>query len=321
MALRRRRYRRRAHRGDSKLHPAIIVGICLAAAVLVTLVVGNLLTRWLDDDTFHRLTVGDEAEEPDDDAPANAVRAVNAYPFSLDEKLDVILGKTSASVSLNSPEGEPQYCSDMTRYLGFADEKKPALDEKMQSLVDFIPYVSGVFYSNALSFEGEGPRFAAATDEAALMREFVRAGGSELLIFGLPIDDSDAVISYLESLRFAVGDEIPIGVAVPLSVASSEYGWYYVSKLLTACDFCAIDVTDAPTSEDDADELGGSPSAEAVIASADYYVSAYRMRLILSERQALLLGALERRLYENFQVVTYFEPQQPLPEGGEATGD
>ena len=308
MALRRRRYRRRSHRSDTKLHPAVIVGICLATAVLITVVVGNLLTRWLDDETFHRLTIGNEQPKEDQASSQNEVRMVNAYPFLLNDKLDAILGKTTASISLNAPDGEPQYCSDMTRYLGFADEKKPALDEKMQGLVGFVPYVSGVFYSNALSFEGDGPRFAAATDEAALMREFVRAGGSELLILGLPIDDSDAVISYLESLRFAVGNDIPIGVAVPLSVASSEYGWYYLSKLLTACDFCALDVTNELTIESDADELGNSPSAEAVIASADYCVSAYRMRLLLSEKQKLLLGTLERRMYENFQVITYFKP-------------
>ena len=202
----------------------------------------------------------------------------------------------------------------MTRYLGFSDETKPELAEKMESLVGFIPYVSGVFYSQALSYEGEGPRFAAATDEAALLREFVRAGGSEILVCGLPIDQGDAVLAYLESVRFAVGEEIPIGVAVPLSVASSENGWYVISKLLTACDFCALDVTGANTVENDADEYGSSPSAEAVIASADYYVSAYRMRLLLSERQEGLLGTLERTLYENFQVITYFAPTQPLPE-------
>ena len=77
---------------------------------------------------------------------------------------------------------------------------------------------------------------------------------------------------------------------------------------MTACDFCALDVTNELTIESDADELGNSPSAEAVIASADYCVSAYRMRLLLSEKQKLLLGTLERRMYENFQVITYFKP-------------
>lgn len=316
MALRRRRYRRRSHHSDVKLHPAAIVGICLAAAVVITVVVGLLLSRWLDDETFYRLTVGNEPETGEDAPIADPVRKVNAYPFSLDDKLDLILGKTSASVSLNSPDGEPQYRSPLTGYFGFSDEKKPELVEKMESLVGFIPYVSGVFYSNALSHEGEGPRFAAATDEAALLREFVRAGGSEILICGLPLQEIDAIRSYVEGLRFAVGEEIPIGIAVPLSVASSENGWYVISLLLTVCDFCALDVTDAPTVEDDADEFGASPSAEAVIASADYYVSAYGMRLLLSERQKGLLGTLERKLYGDFQVVTYFEAAQPMPPDG-----
>ena len=319
MALRRRHYRRHSHRSDAKLHPAAILGICLAVAVIVTVVIGNLLKRWLDDDTFHRLTVGHETEESDEVPTVSEVRKLNAYVYSFDDELDSILGKTSASVSLNSPEGEPQYCSNLTRYFGFEDAKKTELTEKMESVGGFIPYVSGVFYSRALSYEDDTPRFAAATDEAALMREFVRAGGSEIVVCGLPTDKSDAVLEYLKILRFAVGD-IPIGVAVPLSVASSENGWYVISKLLTVCDFCALDVTDAPTAENDADEYGISPSAEQVLASADYYVSAYGMRLLLSERQALLLGTLERRMYPNFQVVKYFEPVQPLPDGDEPQG-
>lgn len=53
------RFRRhRPHTG--KMHPAAIVGICLAAAVLLTLTVGNLLKLWLDDETYQRLTEGKE---------------------------------------------------------------------------------------------------------------------------------------------------------------------------------------------------------------------------------------------------------------------
>ena len=313
MSLRRKHYRRRKHRSEARLHPAAIVGICLALTVAVTIVVGNLLKRWLSDEMLHRLTVGEETEEQNNQNVPDAVRNVNAYVFSLGDEIDTILGKTSASVPLNSPDGESQYHSALTRHLGFADGDKPALSEKMQSLVGFIPYISGVFYANALSFEEESLRFEAASEEASLMREFVRAGGSEILVCGLPTDDLDAALSYLEAVRFAVG-EIPIGVAVPLSVASSENGWYVLSKLLTACDFCALDVREEPTIEGDVDEFGVSPSAEQVIARADYYVSAYSMRLLLSEKQEGLLATLERRLYRNFQVVAFFEAQQPMPE-------
>ena len=316
MAFRRRRYPRRSHRGSTRLHPLAIVGICVAAAIIVTLVIGNLLKRWLDDDTLHRLTVGDETEKNEESVKPSEVQNVNAYIYSFGGELEDILGKTSASVALNAPDGSPCYVSETTRHLGFPDEKKPMLSEKMESLVGFVPYVSGVFYTHALSYEGEGPRFAAAGEDAALMREFVRAGGSEILVFGLPAEETDAVLSYLECLRFAVGD-VPIGVAVPLSVAASENGWYIISKLLTVCDFCALDVSAEPTDESDADEFGVSPSSEAVIAAADYYVSAYGMRLALSERQALLLATLERKMYPNFQVIEYFEPTPSLPENGE----
>ena len=58
----RRRYRRQAYRSGA-LSPLAIAGICVAAVILLTVVVGNLLTLWLDDETYARLT-GGEPEEP-----------------------------------------------------------------------------------------------------------------------------------------------------------------------------------------------------------------------------------------------------------------
>lgn len=43
-----KRFRHHHAHGTRKLHPLAIVGICLAVAVLVTVIVGNLLNIFLD---------------------------------------------------------------------------------------------------------------------------------------------------------------------------------------------------------------------------------------------------------------------------------
>lgn len=309
MALRGRRFRHRQYRrAGGRLHPWAIVGICLAAAVIVTVVIGNLLKLWLDDETFLRLTVGDETEAPKREPISVDVRDVNAYPFVLGNELEGILGKTAVSVTLNSPDGKMQYKSDLADHLGFSNANNVSFDETMPPLCGFVPYVSGVFYSQAFLCESETLRFAVTGDECAVLREFLRAGGGEIVIVGLPLTlaEMESVLFYLESVKFAAGNA-PVGVAVPMSVAASADGWRVISELLTVCDFCALDVSNEPTLENDVNEFGVSASAEALIASAEYYVSGYGMRLFLSERQEQLLSTLERKIYPNFQVFTHLD--------------
>ena len=77
-----RRYRRPTRRAGA-LSPWAIAGICLGAVILITVIVGNLLTLWLDDETYNRLTAGEEEAREVTPVHKNDLPNVNAYPHGL----------------------------------------------------------------------------------------------------------------------------------------------------------------------------------------------------------------------------------------------
>ena len=95
MAARRfRGHRQRA----TRFHPLAIVGICLCAAVLLTVLIGNILNLVVDDDTYHRLTGKEEEDSnPPPSYTANAPR-VNAYPFVLGNAVEQVINSPAVAV-------------------------------------------------------------------------------------------------------------------------------------------------------------------------------------------------------------------------------
>ena len=292
----------------------MIVAICLAATVLVTIVVGNLLKIWINDDLFAKLTSGYETEAPEEDGDDRPhVRRVNAYLFALGDGIDAAVGKTALSVPLNKPDGTMCYSSELTEYLGLTSEPKVDLDEKLTEAYAMVPYISGVFYSQALSYESEDLRYAATVREAAILREFLRAGGSEIVIRGLPLDrlTPDEVKSYLDILR-ASADHFHIGIALDWDLVRSENGWRIPAVFAPLADFCVLDLTGAELDPEDVDALGASASAERLLADCQYYTTQYGLRLLVSDAQSGLISTMEFRQVANFQVTSH---ETSLPEG------
>ena len=68
MALFGKRSYRSRSRMNGRLHPLVIVGICLGAAILIAIIVGNLLKLWLDDEKMQQLK-GEQTQPPVSEAP------------------------------------------------------------------------------------------------------------------------------------------------------------------------------------------------------------------------------------------------------------
>ena len=302
LSNRSRRYRART---GKKLHPAAIVGICLGATVLVVLLIGNLLNLWLDDETYRKLTVGDPPAEEIPTLHKANVRQVNAYPFALGVDIEGVLGAPALSVSLNTETGTLLYSSDVAAALGLSQKNEVDLQDSMSELCAFVPHVSGVWRSQAFHAETEDLFYAATVEEAALLREFLRAGGSEIVLYDLPLsaDNLDRLITYLTALKVA-SPKTAVGVAVPLSVASSSDGWEIISTLLTVCEFCALDLTAEDVTDPEPIEGDLSPAAQDLLKRASYYLTAYDMRLFLAEEQTALLNVIEIQMYPNYQVLS-----------------
>ena len=291
----------RTHHTRGRLHPAAIVAICLASAILLTVLVGNLLRLWLDDETYDRLTRGEEESDPLPMGDGAKKRAVNAYPFTLGDDVEKAGGFPAITVKLNDSAGTMSYTSDMTVYLGLTGNQEVRLHESFIELSVYTSYISGVFYPQAFGQSLPDLVYAKGAEEAALLREFSRAGGREIVLCGLPLNETDigAVCDYVSLVSHAVGD-MPVGVAIDATDPSLGEKWEALARLEEVCDFFVLDLRGAVIDPEDADRF---PSADALMQDFSYYLTTYSMRPMVCASQTELVSALETRLYPDYQVV------------------
>ena len=292
--------RRLHHRSrNRKLHPLAIVGICLGATVLLALLIGNLLNLWLDDEAMGKLT-GEPQEAPPaaEDLPNRTVSMVRAYPFTLGDSTDFLITEgeqllNAVSVSINTPNGSATYQSPVTVYQGLTSTSDTDMKDAMQNLTATVPYVCGVFYPQSLDVTDPDLLYAAAASEAALLREFVRAGGSEILLVGASFE-TDALpylADYINQLKSFLGST-PVGLAIPLEIAMAEDHWQLLPAIRPMVDFLAVDLQEVS----DAD-------METALLNANYYVAQYEIRLLISETQTQWISAVEATL-NDYQIIT-----------------
>ncbi len=298
----RSRYRRKP---SSKLPTWVILAICLSASVVLAILLGNLLKLWLNDETYRKLT-----EPPTDETTAEpkytaSVQKIRAYPFTLGDDPEQAIEYRALSFSMNQPDGTLQYTSPVAQYQNRTCAEEALLSESIASLRTYGIYISGVFYTQAFSAESIDLRYAVAAEEGALMREFLMMGGCEILICGIPFSSvgTETVLNYLSAIRSAIGDT-PLGVAIPESLLQND-NTLLAERLLTVCDFCALDMTDAVIENTELNEIGISVEADARLRQIQFYLQQYDMRLLLYDRQTILISAAELRLSSAFQVIRF----------------
>ena len=283
------------------LSPLAIVLICSGAALLLTIIIGLMLNVWLDDETYDRLTNGDPQEEEQIENNKSYIRDIHADAYVFGKEVESVWENFSEiSVTLNTPTGQINYTSEVIEYLGMESVSQNVLYDSMGEVYLFANFVSGVFYPQALYQEGADLQYAAAAKECALMSEFLHAGGSEILLCGIPFGRTDtaSILRYIKQIKAMAGDS-PIGVAIPLAVARADGAWTLLESLAKECDFLAIDLTETTS-------VGG---AEQILADARYYIQQYDMRVLLSERQEDLI--LAAYTYPDVQIITYYAPALP----------
>ena len=292
---------RRLHyrRWNRKLPPIAIVGICLGGAILLALLIGNLLNLWLDDEKMAELK-GNSTEAPTESSPElpdRTVRSIRAYPFSLGDKVDSLIPEEgqspeAVSVSINTPEGKMLYRSAVSQRLYPENDSQIDLKTQMAELTSSVSYVCGVFYPNLPVTDDMDLIYAVAAADAALLREFVSAGGAEILLMGVPLD-TDTLPSlgdYLKQLQAFLG-ETPVGLSVPWEVTSAEDGWELLTTVFPLADFLTVDLQNV--SDDD---------MENALKAVDYYTKQYEMRLVISTEQAHWVSTVEVA-FSDYQIV------------------
>ena len=288
------RHRARNH----KFSTLEIVGICLGGAILLTIILGNILNATLDDDKLAALKTPTAQTPETPEIPDRRVQNVRAYPFAPGDDPDrpvtgegVILD--AVSLSICTPEGVMTYVSPVADFQGRDSLSVVTLADCMTDLTAKIPYVCGVYYPQSLTARDEDVIFAAAATDAALLREFVRAGGSEILIVGASFapEDLPYLGEYLRTLKSHLGDT-PISLAIPYAYASSEDAWQTIPALSGLVDLLTLDLSDV--SNEDMEEA---------LLTAPYYLSQYRMRLAISASQSRWVAPVEAS-FSDYQILS-----------------
>ena len=302
MAFSSNRGRRYSQRRDRRMHPAVILLLSAVAAILVAILIGNILKAVLDEEALHRLQ--QKKEETTEPQRYQAyLPDLEATPFVLGEDLSSFQNTGAASISINQPSGKILYRSAVTEFYSLEDTPEVLLDEQLSPVSASVSYISGVFYPQAFRETNADLFYAAATRDAALMQEFCRAGGSEILLVGLPIEPEnlDRIHTYLAIAKDALPQNA-LGIAVRFDVATSGSAWEYLPPMLEFADFFALDMQDTYIPSGAAD----------LLKAADYYLTQYDMRLLLSTANVNLLNLPTLARVHDRQVIT--APPEVTPE-------
>ena len=283
------------------LSPGGIIAICAGAALLLTIIIGLMLNVSLDDETYDRLTKGEQKEEEQKETNKSYTRDVHADAYVFGKEGESVWENLSEiSITLNTPTGQMNYTSEVVTFLETESVTERVLYDDMAEVNLFAGFVSGVFYPQALYNEGSDLQYASAAKECALMKEFLHVGGNEILLCGIPFSRTDtaSILRYVKQVK-AMAGESPIGVAIPLAIARADGAWMLLESLAKECDFLAIDLCETAS-------VGG---AEQILTDARYYIQQYDMRVVISEVQEdLILAAFA---YPDVQIITHYAPALP----------
>lgn len=289
---------RRTHRHHKsyshRFSPLTIVAICLASVLVVSVITGLLLRAALDEETYNRLNA---PKGPSVKDPVNTyLPDIGALPFRFDTVTDSIPPAASRAMLINSPDGRMQYTSPVTRFFGIDAEASVTMEEDLMALDVSTTYISGIFYPQAFLQESADLQYATAATERALLREFIRNGGNEVLLIidSLSAESLKEIASYASALKQDMG-ESALGIAVPHALTISEDGWEIIGTLLKSCDFCALDLRQSEAEDEDA--------AGELYGTLGYYLKQYDMRLLLAEEQEILIAALEETDVSDYEIM------------------
>jgi hypothetical protein len=185
------------------------------------------------------------------------------------------------------------YRSAVSQHLQLNSNINADLKTVMQDLKETVPYVCGVFYPAIPISDDADLLYAAAATDASLLREFIQAGGNEILLVGVSLEDEALpyLADYVKLLKTFLGDT-PIGFTVPMELAASENGWEKLPLITSIADFIALDLQGVS----DAD-------METTVSNSKYYTEQYGMRPLLSASQTNWISEAEASL-PSYQIIS-----------------
>ena len=308
------RYTRRTEgtiRRSEKLTAAIIIAVVLVLFAIVSVIIGIALGDKADKYTveskyyfsFEPYKSGDKT-----------VRAVDAYAYTLgaDAKGYVSRGVSDLSFCIRDAEGKLSYNSAVAASVGIVQEECGYdLFEEMAYVHALGGYACAYVYADSFKCEDEYLREVYKAYEIALIREAAECGVDDVLILGLDVTTANIaeVEKYVSEAAKAAG-KAPLGVAVSRELLALTGNDVYLSSRISAvCDYLALDLrymsADASKAEENTDSDDGEVLSEldTTLGELEYYIEAYKMRVILSKANASLYDFALDLGVSNIQIV------------------
>ena len=289
--MKRSRYKNRT--GQRKLPLLAILGICFGAAVLVALVTGLILNAVLDDETYYRLTTKPRQTASQTILFAPDLPDIAAYPYAFGDDLTEATAHSAVAVALNTSAGKYLYQSDVLTYLKAEATGSTRISTSFLTFSDYRIYIGGLFYPQATREFDTTKRYAKEAEESAVIREFFFLGGDDLILCEMDLFGStEKCLSYLKMIKLDVGDSA-IGVAISYDDFAKDNARAVLEKLLTVCDFLALDLRDC-SSDAPLDEL---------LAANEFAYTQYGMRLLLGEKQTALIADAGKLAIADYEIL------------------
>ena len=325
-----RRFRRRVrlgvHYGSEErmkmIKIAAVVAAVLALIIILSVIWGNALKRKAEESQNDSNDVGEQTSDKlNDDEPsgnnkeqilppssynAATVPVVNAGYITLSSYQGIDWGERAASLKGNGVSavslilyydgGTLNFSSKTAQAMGFQDSSttKTNLYEAMGVLNISDIHSSGCFYVNYINKTTPEVMSVYRAYEASLIAEAVKAGFSDILIFGFDTSYESALEAarLVESVK-ALESDAEIGFALNCVGKGSAETVEAFRNFGSVADFLAIDMSAVDN------EAVLYPELERV----EGVIESYNLRIIISE---VLVGAREGfddRDYLNWQIV------------------
>ncbi len=296
--------------------------LCLLLSVAIGLVLGRRAEEGYSAKHF------DLSMEPYR-AGNKTVPLVDAYlfPAEADPYRYTSRGITDLSFCLRDGDGELPYPIELSAEKEGEGDTEPT-EDTLAALVSSIHNAGGraCAYFHVTSFAVEDPylRELQAAYEVALVNRAARVGVDEILLVGLTVakENIDAVEAYVSRMSHGAEQALLGVLMAPEIFALSEKDIYLAARVRSVCDFMALDLRLLPADADEimTDEAAGETASasesreesggfeacsllDKMLEENEYYIKAYRLRIVLDDENADLYDALKDAGVENLQII------------------
>lgn len=276
--------------------------LCVVISVVIGILLGDKADEYNDRKTVFELS-GEDYYSGD-----KLVKSVDAYAyqFGADAKSYIGSGIADLSVCLRGSDGSLTYSSSVASLMG------AAADESLKALSEHVEYIHGCggrvcayFYVTSFGEADEYLRELYMDYEVALINEAARSGVDDIMLVGLGVAESSIgeIEEYVSRAAYA-SENAALGVILPESVVSAaDNGEYLAARVRSVCDYIALDLRSLDVNSADIAEGEETSALEAFLMKNEYYIEAYRMRIVLSKENSSLYDDIKALGVKNIQII------------------